>query len=91
MNSVMSHSESCLYNSFLFESGAVVSAVTSKQEGPRFESESGGFCVEFACSVSAWVLWYSGFLPQFKNMQSGGRLIGDSKLPTGVDGCMCIV
>ena len=45
--------------------------------------------------VSAWVYsMYSGFLPHPKNMLSGDRLIGDSKLPVGVnvsvDGCLSV-
>lgn len=38
-------------------------------------------------AVPAWALsGYSGFLPHSKNM--GARLIGDSKLPAGVN-CEC--
>lgn len=33
--------------------------------------------------------FYSGFLPQSKLMQSVG-LVGDTKLPTGVNGCVCL-
>lgn len=47
--------------------GTVNSTVTSQQEGPEFDSTPwpGPFCVEFACSVFAWVLsGYSAFLPQ---------------------------
>ena len=45
--------------------------------------------------VSAWVFsGYSGFLPHPENMQSGGRLIGHSKLPIGVNvsvgGCLSL-
>ena len=41
--------------------GVVVSTVTSQQEGSRFNSHPGPFCVEFACSPrvcvgSLWVL-----------------------------------
>ena len=36
-----------------------------------------------AFPVSAW--FYSGFLPQSKNIEAGGKLIGDSKLPEGVN------
>ena len=41
----------------------------------------------------AWILSrYSGFLPQSKNMQTGVRLTGHSKLPVGVsvDGCLSL-
>ena len=53
----------------------------------RFESESGCFFVEFACSprVCAGLLRTLRFPPKVQNMQSGGRLIGDSKLPVGVN------
>ena len=42
-------------------SGVVVSTVASQQEGSRFNSQLGLFCVEFACSPrvcvgSLWVL-----------------------------------
>ena len=43
--------------------------------------------------VSAWVYsGYSGFLPQSKNMPTGGRLIGHSKLPVdgSEDGCLSL-
>ena len=44
---------------------------------------------------AAWVRsGFSGFLPHPKNMQSGVRLIGDSKVPVGVnvsvDGCLSL-
>ncbi|MEQ2193134.1 hypothetical protein XENOCAPTIV_024428 [Xenoophorus captivus] len=41
----------------------------------------GSFCMVFACVGS-----HSGFLPQAKNMTV--RLIGLSKLPLGMNGCM---
>ena len=75
--------------------GVVVSTVASQQEGSRFNSQLGPFCVEFACSpVYAWVLsGYSGFLPPSKNMHV--RLIGVSELSLGVSvsvhGCFCLI
>ena len=66
----------------------MVSTVASQEEGSRFNSQLGPFCVEFACSPrvcvgSLWVLsGFSGFLPLSKNMHV--RLIGDSKLSLGV-------
>ena len=53
------------------QGGAIVSAVASQQEGPRFESESKCLNMQTLRSlhvlpVSVWV--YSGFLPQSKNM-----------------------
>ena len=59
--------------------GVVVSTVASQQEGSRFNSLLGPFCVEFACSPrvcgsSLWLLW----LPLSKNMHV--RLIGVSKI-----------
>ena len=70
-------------------------AVASQQEGRRFKTGSGvwdqtGSWVWdlsvwslHVLPVSAWVFTgYSGFLPQSKNML---RLIGDSKLPVGVN------
>ena len=68
------------------EGGAVVLwlAVAAQQEATEFDSETGRFCVKFACSPCVW--WVlSGFLPQSKNMQSECRLIGDSKLPVGMN------
>ena len=52
---------------------------------------SGHLCVKFASTT--WVLCrYSGFLPQSKHMQTGGKLIGHFKLLMGVnvsvDGCL---
>ena len=46
---------------FRLHGGVVVSTVTSQQEGSRFNSQLGHFCVEFACSPrvcvgSLWVL-----------------------------------
>ena len=45
-------------------------------------------------ALAVWVFsGYSSFLPQSKHMQTGVRLIGDSKLPVGVNvtmnGCSC--
>ena len=45
----------------LKESYVVVSTVASQQEGSRFSSQLGPFCVEFACSPrvymgSLWIL-----------------------------------
>lgn len=65
---------------------------TSQQEGSGLEpaSRSGPFCVcvEYACSCRACV----GFLPQSKDTQV--RLIGNSKLPVGVNlsvnGCLIL-
>ena len=42
-------------------SGPVVSAVASKQEYPEFDSESGHFCVEFACSPCVSRKWMDAF------------------------------
>ncbi len=88
----------------------MVSTVASQQEDPRFKSRSTcltsreswvwyrlgrGLSVWslHVLPVSAWVLsGYSSFLPQSKDMQF--RLIGDSKLPVGVNvsvnGCLSL-
>merc|ERR1712035_232177 len=77
--------------------GAVVSTAASQQEGPEFDPPAPrlgqGLSVRslHVLPVSAWVLsGFSGFLPQSKDMHV--RLIGDSKLPVGVNvsvsGCL---
>ena len=48
-------------------SGAVVSAVSSQQEGPEFDPGSGRFYADFECSSE-----YSGFLPQSKKHANWG-------------------
>lgn len=58
--------------------GVVISTVASQQEDSGIQHT----CVEFACSPRACMSSF-GFLPQTKNMQV--RLIGDSKLPIGVN------
>ena len=51
-----------------WHSGAVVSTVTSQQEGRGFDS-----CRVHVLPVPVWVLsGYSGFLSRSKNMQTGG-------------------
>ena len=68
----------------------MVSAVASRQEGSGFESELRRFCAEFACSprVRVGLLRVLRFPPTVqKTCKTGVRLIGDSKLPVGVNGC----
>ena len=36
------------------------------------------------------VEWYLGLFPHCKNMQGGGQIIGLSKLPEGVNGCLSL-
>lgn len=69
-------------------SHAAVITVASQQEGPGFESIP--FCVEFACSLCAWVLpRYSSFLSHSVDMH-GFRLTAESKLPVRVNGCLAL-
>ena len=64
-------------------SGAVVSTVAPHQEGPGFESGTDGVCTSpCVCVGSLWVLR----LPLTSQKHSEwGWLIGDSKLPVGVN------
>ena len=72
-----------------WHNGAAVSAVASQQDGPGFDSESGGFraelaCFLFVCECSLYLL----HLP--KIFKLGFRLIGHSKWPVGVDESVCL-
>merc|ERR1712237_17615 len=71
--------------------------LTARRPRVRHRAWAGGFSVWslHVLHVSAWVLsGFSGFLPQSKDTLIGVRLIGDSKLPVGVnvlvDGCLSL-
>ena len=71
----------------------MVQWLASLQEGPGFDSRSGGLYVSLhVLSVSAWV--FSGFPPTVQKKPTGGRLIGHTKLPVGVnvsvEGCLSL-
>ena len=75
----------------------MVSGVPSQREGPGLIPGSGCFCVEFACSPcvcvgSVQLLWLSSTVQ--KHAKLAVRLIGQSKLPVGVnvseDGCLSL-
>ena len=79
---------------------AVVSTVTSQQEGPGFDSGSGCFCVEFVCSPCVFLGSLgspgspgSSHCPNISILVVG-RLIGHSELLVGVnvnvDGCLSL-
>ena len=63
--------------------GAVVSTIASQQDGSGFKPTSCVWSLHVLL-VPAWVLF--GFLPQIENMHL--RLIGQSKLPVGVNVCV---
>ena len=72
--------------------GTVVSTVALQQEGPGYDSGSGCFCVEFACSpfVCASSFQVLRLPPKVqKHAKLRIRLNGNSELPIGVtvDGC----
>ena len=60
--------------------GAVVSTVTSQQEGTGFKTGSGRFHAEFACSPC-------GFLSHAKNMQTGGYVNWSLQI---THSCVCL-
>lgn len=53
---MVSKAGSSFYGDAWRHSGAVVSTVTSEQEDPGSDSGSGRFCVEFACSISYYII-----------------------------------
>jgi len=71
--------------------GVLVSTVASQQEGPKFDSRLGHFCVEFACSprVCMYSLQVLQLPPTSKGMHV--RLIGVYKLFLGVSVSLCVV
>jgi len=74
----------------------VLSTVASQQEGSRFNSKLGPFCVEFACSPRVCVgsLRVLRLPPTIQNLHV--RLIGVSELSLGVSVsvyvvvCLCV-
>ena len=64
----------------------MLSTAASQQEGPRFESGSGRFYVEFTCSpcVCVGFIREHWFPPTSQKHANWGCLISHSKLPIGM-------